>query len=339
MTILKTPLDGCYELTTNSFGTYLKKVADPDANVTVSKEQFEGFEVLEDFKVIPASLWQRWIQLCFEMTRRNAANLEVSCRLLYKEDDNSQWRILVPKQVVSGASVRVDSFDSSIDIETGEVIEEYPPVGWVPCGSSHSHNTMSAFFSGTDDKYELGDPGLHVVVGDVNLNAMTYALKASVTANKRRFTIDYNKVIDITPIENAKFHPDVLSLIKIERHNFQRNNSNYQNNRKLASIYSKQKDWHQYQSWHDIDDYNNPFYWQDEYVNSNKFTKKSSEFNDPFISIDYINTLLDNTDFSDLNHQETDCLIDELKDLTSKVDELITSLTETSLYFFKSEND
>lgn len=216
MTILRTAHDGCWELATNSWGTFLRQIPDPDADTVITDEQLKGFELRDDITPIPADLWQRWVQLCFQMTERDKRNLEVSCRLLRHEDDRSQWRILVPQQEVSGASVRVSSFDKAIDIATGEVIEHYPPAGWIPCGSSHSHNTMSSFFSGTDDKFELGDPGLHVVIGDINTTKRNYTLKASVTANHRRFLIPHDAVIDTTPVPDVKPHPSVLEIIKLE---------------------------------------------------------------------------------------------------------------------------
>ena len=147
------------------------------------------------------------------MVKRGAGDLEVSCRLL--QNDAGEYRIVVPVQKVTGVSVRVDSFDKAIDITTGEVIEQWPPEGWLPVGSSHSHNTMDSFFSGTDDKYELGDPGLHIVVGNLNVLTKEYTLKASVTANFRRFMIDEAKVVDTTPSLDPKYHPNVLYAIQL----------------------------------------------------------------------------------------------------------------------------
>lgn len=215
MTLLRTATDGCFELTTNAWGSFLSSVPDPDANVEVTDEQFQGFELREGITKLPADLWQRWVQLAFALAERDRRNLEVSCRLLRHEDDRSRWRILVPKQAVSSASVRVDSFDQAVDIETGEIISQYPPAGWIPCGSSHSHNSMAAFFSGTDDKYELGDPGLHVVIGTIDTINLKYTLKASVTANHRRFDIGFADVIDTAPADTT-YHPSAIEMVSIE---------------------------------------------------------------------------------------------------------------------------
>lgn len=215
MTDILRPRDGgCYQLVTNSWGTYLARVNDPLATHVITKEQLAGFELRTDIQRIPADLWSRWIQLCFEMTRRNRANCEVSCRLL-RSEDGASWRIVVPQQDVSTVSVRIKSFDECVDITTGEVITEYPPAGWIPAGSSHSHNTMKAFFSGTDDQYEIGDPGLHVVVGTIDVDKKTYSLKASVTANNRRFDVEHNAVIDTSAIPGVSYHPDAAAMVTL----------------------------------------------------------------------------------------------------------------------------
>lgn len=214
MTVLRTSRDGCWEVKTNTWGSFLQPTVDPDANAVITKEQYEGFELLPDTPRIPGELWSRWINLCIEMMRRGTGDLEVSCRLLRNIEDPSMYRIVVPQQKVTGVAVRVDTFDKSIDIETGEVITQWPPEGWRPCGSSHSHNSMAAFFSGTDDKYELGDPGLHIVVGTIDPNDGTYTLMASVTANKRRFTIDPDSVVDLS-VDGATYHPSVVDAIQL----------------------------------------------------------------------------------------------------------------------------
>ena len=215
MEVLRTAASGCYRLKTNAWGQYLAPTLDPLADTVITNEQMEGFEVNPDVNKIPDKLWQRWISLCVEMTKRDARNLEVSCRLLRSEADPSVYRIAVPEQSVTVASVRVDSFDKAIDIETGEVILQWPPEGWRPCGSSHSHNTMDSFFSGTDDAYELGDPGLHIVVGNINAQTGAHTLKASVTAHKRRFLIEPDSVLGPETDTTVTYHPSVIDVIKL----------------------------------------------------------------------------------------------------------------------------
>ena len=212
MTILRTSRDGCWEIKSNNWGRYLAPTTDPTADTVITKEQLEGFELHDDIAPIPADLWWRWIQLCFEMTKRGTGDLEVSCRLL--QNDAGEYRIVVPVQKVTGVSVRVDTFDRAVDIATGEVVQQWPPKGWRPVGSSHSHNTMDSFFSGTDDKYELGDPGLHIVVGNIDFFTGTFTMKASVTSNFRRFYVEHSQVVDSRQAE-VTYHPAVLNVIEL----------------------------------------------------------------------------------------------------------------------------
>ena len=214
MTLLRTQRDGCWELRSNSWGQFLAPTVDPDADTVISQEQLEGFELHEGTPRIPVELWNRWVKLCIEMVKRGTGDLEVSCRLLRHIDNPDQYRICVPQQKVTGVSVRVESFDKAVDIETGEIIEQWPPEGWRACGSSHSHNTMQAFFSGTDDKYELGDPGLHIVVGEVDVTTGNYTMAASITANHRRFLIEPNEVVDYLANTQPSYHPNCLEVIQ-----------------------------------------------------------------------------------------------------------------------------
>ena len=210
MTILRTPRNGCWTLVSNNWGQYLAPASDPDADTIITDEQLEGFELSSNINKIPADVWNAWINLCIEMVKRGTGDLEVSCRIVRCDD---QYRIFIPVQKVTGVSVRVDSFDKAADIMTGEVVEQWPPAGWSPCGSSHSHNTMDSFFSGTDDQYELGDPGIHIVVGNIDDKTGSYTLAASVTANMRRFLVEPSDLVHLDPTVETAYHPSVLSLI------------------------------------------------------------------------------------------------------------------------------
>lgn len=144
-------------------------------------------------------------------TSYNNSELEVSCLLLRKISDLSQWRILIPTQNVTRGSVNA-TFDKCCDLVTGEEITQFPPPGWAHAGSSHSHNTMTAFFSSTDDSNELGVPGLHIVLGSLLKYDKSYKAKASIVLRQNRRILDINQVVDTTPQDN-KFHPNVLNYI------------------------------------------------------------------------------------------------------------------------------
>jgi hypothetical protein len=297
-TILRTPKDGCFEFYEGGWGTYLRPIDDPDANVIISKEDLTSFTLKEEIYKIPADLWQRWIQLCFHFVDKVASTVEVSVRILRNESDPSKYRFLVPEQKVTAASVRANDFNKAIDIETGEVISSYPPVGWIPVGSSHSHNTMTAFFSGVDDKYELTDPGIHIVVGSINTTTRKYNPKASVTAGGRRFIIPYTDILDATPIENVTFHEEVLGYVDYSPPvvTYHKNKSSYIKNK--SSSWS-QRNTTKYLPPANNEKYKDPFYYQD------SFSDDSEEYLKYWTSIETKANRL-------LIHQVEDVIIDYL---------------------------
>lgn len=212
--IFRTKSFGCFRERSNLWGSYLAPCDDPTANTDISREDLKAFHLKEDINKIPADLWSAWIQLCMYFTARSGS-LEVGARILRNEERPEVFRMLIPVQTVSGGSVDAPNFNNSIDLITGELIPLYPPDGWIPVGSTHNHGTITAMFSSVDDHSELPDPGLHVVVGSVNINARTYQMTASITASKKRYTVPFNSVIDTTPMSTT-YHPGVLDNISKE---------------------------------------------------------------------------------------------------------------------------
>lgn len=281
--VLRTQSDGCFELYKSYWGTYIRPCFDPIANVEITQEHLEHFEIDPNVHKIPAELWTRWVKLCFHFVNKVKNSVEVSVRILRSVEDPSIYRIIVPKQVVSGSAVRVDSFDIAIDIETGEEINQYPPEGWTPVGSSHSHNTMPAFFSGIDDKYELGDPGIHLVIGSIDVEKNTYTIAASVVGSGRRFELPFNNLIDATPIPSVSFHPKTLEYV-----NYSTPAHTYKPVRVNSGVKttSLQDDLYNYNDWlnkysgtkfNNESDYNDPFYFRDVYDNNTH--NQSGNFN------------------------------------------------------------
>lgn len=138
-TILRTANNGTFEVYKGAWGSYLRRCADPDANVEITKEHLEHFEIRKDVHRIPADIWARWVKLCFYYVDKVPLNVEVSIRFLRNSENPSEYRAVVPKQHVTAATVRADNFDECCDLVTGEEFTSYPPEGWIPVGSSHSH--------------------------------------------------------------------------------------------------------------------------------------------------------------------------------------------------------
>lgn len=210
---------GCYRIMDNkAWGKYLYPSEDPDGT-DLTKEEINGIKLIDNFPKIPAELWSAYIELCFYMcpnakklsTSFHDSQLEVQVCLLRDEKTLSQWKIVVPKQVVSGVSVKAELAEN-IDIVTGEKYTQFPPKGWIHSGSSHSHNTMEAFYSSIDDKSELGVPGMHIVVGSIDHEKHRYSDMSSIVLRKIRRIISLEDVVDTASVK-SEFHPDVLDYI------------------------------------------------------------------------------------------------------------------------------
>jgi hypothetical protein len=268
--ILRTEFDGTYEVYEGPWGSYLRKCRDPEANVTISKEQLDLFEIRSDIPKIPSEIWTPWIKLCFYFVDKVPSELEVSVRFLRSETDETQYRAIVPRQSVTKAAVDADDFNDSCDLVTGEKLTEYPPAGWIPIGSSHSHNTMGAFFSPTDDSSQLKDPGIHFTVGGIKTETMTYNIAASVVAQGRRFTkgFDFNNFIDATPNTDVTFHPNVLEYVDTTPRASTFSHSKFSNFTKRLPPASSSTKKHNFDSFDDyfrskhfddFDDFNDPY--------------------------------------------------------------------------------
>jgi len=74
--------------------------------------------------------------------------------LLFYNQDTQKFKVVVPSQQVSGAAC---------DYNKGMIIKDMNMIGTI-----HSHASMSAFHSGTDDADEKVFDGLHITIGNVD---------------------------------------------------------------------------------------------------------------------------------------------------------------------------
>ena len=195
------------------------------------------------------------------------------------------------------------------------------------CGNKT--NTMNAFFSGIDDKYELDDPGIHLTVGKISTSNMKYEIAASVVGNKRRFIVDYDQLIDATPIEGITFHENVIKYVDYSKPTYtkglvraatsnilkqlppakdtntttKKTYNSYQEylNEKYGSHFDEDYSWEYRDTWQEK--YNDPFYFNDTFVDVTETPLASSDI---YPIIDLLE------DFLKENRNDFDAL-DELK--------------------------
>ncbi len=122
--------------------------------------------------------------------------------LLFYNAETGKHKIVPPMQKVAGASC---------DYDKGITIENYAMIGTI-----HSHGSMSAFHSGTDDKDEEHFDGLHITLGD--LNEENPSISASIVANGYRVMIEpteyINDLVLMSEINQVKGKP-VRTVYKI----------------------------------------------------------------------------------------------------------------------------
>jgi len=222
-TLVRSKSAGMYKINgSKAWGKYLVKVPDPEGT-DVPKKLVSSFSLNENFPKIPAESWTRYISLCFYMCPANARKLtrfdhddqlEVQVCFLRDRETLTKWKIVVPKQVVTGTHVEAN-LQKSVDLETGEEYTMFPPMGWLHAGSSHSHNTMPAFFSSVDDTSELNVPGLHIVIGAIDHQKMEYDFEPSIVLQKHRKTVELHDVVELEPVPDSPFHEKVLDYISV----------------------------------------------------------------------------------------------------------------------------
>jgi len=105
---------------------------------------------------VPHIYLQEFLDLCVEVNKESKA--EIFAMLFYK-DNKFEW--VIPEQYISKASVDLT--------ESGkQTISDYYNNGYLAVVEAHSHNTMDAFFSGTDNKDKTTNEPFDMVVGHID---------------------------------------------------------------------------------------------------------------------------------------------------------------------------
>lgn len=167
----------------------------PVKGLPLSVECAESF--IPSFDKIPYNILENLIEFYKHIS--TLMKSEVMCMVFYVPS-SKEYKIVVPEQKVNGASVNY----------------EYPvvPNDWIFILNTHSHNTFSAFFSGTDDKDEQRAM-LYMVIGNLNLPEPKFALRAKV--GNKSFPLLLEEVFEKKELENFQSlinHEEALSRIK-----------------------------------------------------------------------------------------------------------------------------
>jgi len=189
--------DTCYIIAKG--GIYLKKKLDLIESLTpVDKisflEDINSFAKM-NIPLIPTRMFGNILGFFREVY--NLYKSEAIVLLFYNKDKKS-YKIYVPEQEVSGAS---------LSYKTDKTIKNH-----VLVGSIHSHGSMSAFHSGTDIGDEKSFDGIHMTVGKIS-DPNFFELCGSIVANGLRVPISPEEYVngieyrEYTPYFPTMFRP------------------------------------------------------------------------------------------------------------------------------------
>jgi len=162
--------DGTYLLRKNEIGRFVRQVSKAPMPALADGPGEGDFTLL--LPKIPHEILKT--QVCFYrhvMLKHNDA--EAYTMILW-DREKKEYLVVCPKQKISKGGVQYD------------LGEEWSPERYLPVVSCHSHNTMGAFFSGTDDADEKGDM-CYMVMGNLQRPHPTFRIRASVAGSQIKF--------------------------------------------------------------------------------------------------------------------------------------------------------
>jgi PRTRC genetic system protein A len=133
--------DGIYAIVKNRIGKFILKMV--DQTFPGLPTQFNGSKLVLDVPKIPEVIyWQ--IRQFFTDISKDMGEAEAFCQVYYDQTEK-RYVVHVPEQTVSKASVNYDATEN---------LSVKNPDRYILVFEIHSHNTMNAFWSGTDDSDE-----------------------------------------------------------------------------------------------------------------------------------------------------------------------------------------
>jgi hypothetical protein len=182
--------DGIYRQVSNPFYTARVK-ADRLAHLA---------EILESVVLhvpkLPSASFREVESFFAEVYERHQSEAVV---LLACNPTSGQWLVQVPDQEVRGAHVAYD---------LAKLPD--PPEGFSRFGSIHSHASIGAFHSGTDDKDELTFDGLHVTIGHLDRPIRDYSARWVISG--KAFPADLGDVIEGEALPESR--PEWMERVK-----------------------------------------------------------------------------------------------------------------------------
>lgn len=154
---------------------------------------------------MPGSMYAQILSLFRHFTVRQKMDRTTEAMTqIYWDNNKREYFINIPDQEVTGAHVtfRFDNNDPRCFQE-----------GVYKVFDIHSHNTMGAFFSGTDDRDETAWDQFFGVIGTISANSHTAKFRFGINGSFQE--IDRDELIDMSTFtEDAEFPEEWLERIK-----------------------------------------------------------------------------------------------------------------------------
>ncbi len=207
------PEDFAYIVTKK--GTYIKKKNFlyegffPLKEASFMGEIEDSVYVLDKFK-IPENLFLSIEGFFEEVYKTHQSEVAV---ILYFHKDADKWGYCVPQQTVSGSSVKYD-LSKGLDFIHEDNLNRRAdsiPEGYAQVGSIHSHASMSAFHSGTDNADEFNFDGIHITIGGFDKPQHEYACRMIISGNEYKKNL--SEVVNF-PTRTGIYPKDIMSKVE-----------------------------------------------------------------------------------------------------------------------------
>ena len=146
--------DGIYAIAKNRIGKFILRIVERE--FPGLPKQFNGNKLILDVPKIPSSVYYQ-IKKFFTDISQSMGEAEAFCQVYYDLVEK-RYIVHVPEQVVSKAAVNYDAINN---------LNNANPERYILVFEIHSHNTMGAFWSGTDDSDEK-DTRFFGVLGELD---------------------------------------------------------------------------------------------------------------------------------------------------------------------------
>jgi PRTRC genetic system protein A len=187
--------DGIYLVIQNSIGQFITKIA--DMKFPGLPKQFNGTRIKLNVPKIPSDIYHQIVQFFTDISE-DMGEAEAFCQVYYDKTEK-EYVVHVPEQTVSKASVNYDATKNLSVVDS----ERYVFVFEI-----HSHNTMNAFWSGTDNADEK-DTRFYGVLG--HLDKDTIAEKYRYMIMGQEVEIKKEHIFDLS--EDLSVDKEELKLI------------------------------------------------------------------------------------------------------------------------------